>query len=117
MVNGIRCAQDTPAGLGWRSLAGRPGGVRCGDATPAPQAGDFTLVLLPDTQQLSRVYPEYFNSQTKWIADHQAELNIRYVLHLGDITDNNNELQWGRAKEALGTLDERCALRPGTRQP
>ncbi len=61
------------------------------------------LVLLPDTQSYAESYPEIFYAQTEWIAEHSAE--IAFVLHQGDITDDNNEKQWKVAEEALGKLD------------
>lgn len=64
---------------------------------------EFSLVLLPDTQTYSAKYPEIFNSQTKWIADHAKE--ITFVLHQGDITNNNSESQWKVAAEAISLMD------------
>ena len=53
----------------------------------------FSLVLLPDTQNYTReIYGatrDIFTAQTQWIVDHKDELNIAFVLHEGDITDQN----------------------------
>jgi hypothetical protein len=67
--------------------------------------GAWTLVVLPDTQIYAENYPGIYSSQTAWIRDNVRRRNIRYVLHLGDITDDNNELQWGRARASMGVLD------------
>ncbi|MDR1558020.1 MAG: metallophosphoesterase [Tannerellaceae bacterium] len=65
--------------------------------------GTFKLVLLPDTQNYSAAYPEIFKAQTEWIADNARE--IAFVLHQGDITDNNIDEQWQNARAALTVLD------------
>lgn len=61
------------------------------------------LVLLPDTQTYTSNYPEIFKSQTSWIAENAK--NIAFVLHQGDITDNNSEPQWDVAVESFNLLD------------
>ncbi|MEJ7691864.1 metallophosphoesterase [Daejeonella sp.] len=63
----------------------------------------FRLVLLPDTQTYTRLYPEIFESQTKWIAS-QAD-SIDFVLQQGDITDNNVDSQWAVAVTSMSMLD------------
>ena len=76
---------------------------------------EFSLIALPDTQVYSESYPQHFIAQTQWIVDNAEALNIKYVLHLGDITDNNNSAQWINAKAALSILDGKVpyALAPG----
>jgi 3',5'-cyclic AMP phosphodiesterase CpdA len=80
--------------------------------TITPQPGDrevvdgaWSLVLLPDTQIYSQNYPGIFRSQTSWIRDNASRYNIRYVFHLGDITNNNTALEWRNARDALRVLD------------
>lgn len=63
----------------------------------------FNLVLLPDTQTYSARYPEIFRAQTEWIVK-KAD-SIAFVLHQGDITDNNTDEQWQNAVAALYLLD------------
>jgi hypothetical protein len=71
------------------------------DDTP----GSWRLVLLPDTQHYSAKYPGLFVDQTRWIAKNAEKYNIRYVLGLGDITNNNTDEQWRHAKDAIAELD------------
>ncbi|MCE5325373.1 MAG: metallophosphoesterase [Planctomycetaceae bacterium] len=84
-------------------------------APASAAADDFTLVVLPDTQIYAMKYPATFHAQTKWIADNAAKLNIKYVLHLGDITNNNIPAQWLVARQAMARLDGKvpCALTLG----
>lgn len=63
----------------------------------------FNLMLLPDTQTYSALYPEVFRAQTEWIAKNAD--SITFVLHQGDITDNNTEKQWENAIAALYLMD------------
>lgn len=76
--------------------------------------GSWSLAILPDTQHYARDHPETFTAQTEWIKDHQASHNIQYVIHVGDVVNNNtvntsnlapNTLQWGRAKTSMDVLD------------
>jgi 3',5'-cyclic AMP phosphodiesterase CpdA len=84
-------------------------------AAPAFAPGSWTLAVLPDTQVYSLVYPGVFTAQTAWIAGNADRLGIRYAIHLGDIVNNNTELEWRRAASAMDLLDGRVpyALVPG----
>ena len=68
-------------------------------------AGMWTLAVLPDTQHYSLDYPGVFLAQAGWIHDHVRKNNIRYVLHLGDITDRNTLPEWERAAAAFDIID------------
>jgi 3',5'-cyclic AMP phosphodiesterase CpdA len=77
---------------------------------------NFTIVVLPDTQHYSEVYPFIFENQTKWIVQNKDELNIVFVAHLGDLVQNtNNEQEWQRADNAMSILDNKVTygLLPG----
>ncbi|UOE53357.1 metallophosphoesterase [Cytobacillus oceanisediminis] len=65
----------------------------------------FKIAVLPDTQNLASNHPEIFRAQTQWIADNSEEKNIKFVVHEGDITNNNNTPQWEVAYDAMRTLD------------
>lgn len=72
------------------------------DAPP----GTFTVVVLPDTQYYAEAYPEVFMRQTEWIARNKDRHNIRFVLHEGDITDDNIPAQWEVARKAMKVLSD-----------
>lgn len=63
--------------------------------------------MLPDTQIYTARYPELFEAQTRWIADNAERLGIRFVLHEGDVVNDNRAEQWDVAERALRTLDGR----------
>ena len=81
----------------------------------APE-GTWTLAVFPDSQSLTRLHPEVFIRQAEWVAAHKKSHDIRFVSHLGDITDNNLPVQWGNAKKAMDVLKQAgvpYALLPG----
>jgi hypothetical protein len=65
----------------------------------------FSVVLLPDTQHYSSSYPEIFYKQMDWIVENKNPLNIQYVIHLGDITNNNKEYAWEVADRSFKILE------------
>ncbi|MBD3388053.1 MAG: DNRLRE domain-containing protein [Candidatus Altiarchaeales archaeon] len=69
---------------------------------------NFTMIALPDTQN----YVEYeanapiFTNQTQWIAQHYSDMNIKMVLHEGDVGDHwNSDTEYVRANTSLSVLD------------
>ncbi|MBL9163917.1 MAG: DUF1080 domain-containing protein [Planctomycetaceae bacterium] len=87
------------------------------DPVELADPGSFMIVALPDTQVYA-MHPKWnhhFHNQTQWIADNAERLNIKYVLHEGDITNNNVPEQWEVARAAMGRLDGKVpyALAPG----
>jgi hypothetical protein len=77
--------------------------------------GSWTIAVLPDTQHYSQRFPGLFNAQTAWLAQQQNTLDIRFALHLGDITNNNTAREWKNARNALDLIDGKIplALVPG----
>lgn len=73
---------------------------------PARFRAGWSFVLLPDTQCYTRSHPEVFTAQTEWIAREQEALGIRFVLHLGDITDHNTHPQWINAHNSMQVLTQ-----------
>jgi hypothetical protein len=76
----------------------------------------FSIVILPDTQLYSHNDPnttgkpcsrkEVFTQMTTWIAENAEGLNIKFVLHMGDIVNVDNDAnQWADANEAMSILD------------
>ena len=87
---------------------------------PPPAAAPFTpgawtLAILPDTQIYAQKYPGLFTAQTGWLVANKDRINIRYAVHLGDITNNNTPRQWQNARDAMALLEGvvPCALVPG----
>ncbi len=75
------------------------------DDTGVLDRSPFSIIVLPDTQNYAESYPETFTEQTAWIVDVADERNVLVVLHEGDITDDNDDEQWGRADASMSRLD------------
>ncbi|MGA1820362.1 MAG: tandem-95 repeat protein [Thermoplasmatota archaeon] len=65
----------------------------------------FSIAVFPDTQIYPMYYPGTFINMTQWVAEHRDEYNIKFVLHEGDITNNNNHPQWRNASKAMYVLN------------
>lgn len=67
----------------------------------------FSLIGLPDTQNYSSSYPQIYTAQTNWVVDNRTPLDIRYVSHYGDITNNADQVrQWQNADASMRVLDD-----------
>ncbi len=82
------------------------GGTRCEEAQPLPFVeGSTTLVVLPDTEVYANKNPHLFQAQMQWIKENRASRNIAYILHVGDVTNNNTDREWRVARECFDMLD------------
>jgi hypothetical protein len=71
------------------------------------QSPDFSIIVLPDTQNESQYYPQVLSAETQWIANSQDALNIQAVLGLGDIVNSGSDnVQWANADAAFKILDQ-----------
>ncbi len=62
----------------------------------------FEFVVLPDTQTYMEEFPEVFMKQMEWIE--QNEDRFSFVLHVGDITQNNSKVEWEVAKKGFSLI-------------
>src|SRR5687768_8165347 len=96
-------------------------------------AAPFRLIVVPDTQNYTDfgdINTQYNLGQMRWIRDNRSNLNIKFVMHLGDLqnpgnpyrarTDNiyepdfsrplgdvdSKETKWARADAAIQVLDD-----------
>lgn len=65
----------------------------------------FSIIVLPDTQYYTAYYPHIFDIQVEWITARKDDLNIVFVLHEGDIVQNNTVEEWERARDCIKILD------------
>ncbi|MEO0603885.1 MAG: hypothetical protein AAF211_20785 [Myxococcota bacterium] len=78
-----------------------------GVAPYAPGDGEFLVVVLPDTQMYALAFPETFDAQLRWVAQHADEYDIVYVTHVGDIVQHGDATeQWAVARAAFDWLDD-----------
>lgn len=71
--------------------------------------GSFTIVIIPDTQYYcqSEAFNRHFHNLADWILRERENLNIRYVLHVGDLVNQGGLQmhQWDVASAAMHKLD------------
>jgi len=66
----------------------------------------FSIVILPDTQNYTRyssVQTTTYHKQMNWIVKNKNTSvipNLKMVVHMGDITNDNTDVQWKIAKDA-----------------
>ena len=81
--------------------------VTLGMPLQAQSTGDFTIAVLPDTQNYSQYYPQIFDSQTQWIANNAVAQNIQLVIGVGDIVNiGPDATQWANATHSISILDQ-----------
>lgn len=74
--------------------------------------GVFTIAVIPDTQQeviiTEAIINKHFLNRTRWLADNKEKLDLRFVIHTGDIVNWGNEdpAQFEIASEAFEALEE-----------
>jgi Calcineurin-like phosphoesterase len=66
---------------------------------------NFTIIVLPDTQEYATSYPEIFTNQTQWIVSHKDAFNIVYVTNEGDITNVGSSREFKRANTSYSLLE------------
>ncbi len=67
--------------------------------------GSWSVIALPDSQFASAGMPEVLESQIAWIVASRDPLDIRFVVHEGDLTHTADRREWRRARRALDALD------------
>ena len=69
-------------------------------------AAPFTIVAMPDTQRYVQFYPRGIANQTEWIRKNRDVLNLKLVIHEGDIVQNPGKPEeWAIADRAFKNLD------------
>jgi hypothetical protein len=69
---------------------------------------NFSIIIIPDTQnEIKTVTDTRFNNRADWIVANKSELQIRYVLQVGDLTDwgEDDESHFTRASDGLAKLE------------
>lgn len=81
-------------------------------AVAAGEEDEFSIVVLPDTQYYTGEKhggkKEMFFAQTDWIVKNAAAEHVKYVIQLGDISDDGEQFpqQWVYASEAMYRLEK-----------
>lgn len=54
----------------------------------------FSIIVVPDTQNVITSQPEMLINTCEWIVDQAEPLNIKMVLHVGDVVNDGAETDW-----------------------
>jgi hypothetical protein len=79
--------------------------------TGADQRTPFSwrIIVLPDTQCYVDIHKaaneHHYHNQIRWITENIESGDIRYVLHLGDITQHNSAVEWVKARAIMAELN------------
>jgi hypothetical protein len=75
-------------------------------ANSVSPAEPFRIAIIPDTQWASLKWPDVVKTTTKWIAANHESMNIKYVLHVGDMVQNgHSDVEWKNFDAAVSVLD------------
>lgn len=71
------------------------------------ESSTFSIAIIPDTQQEVFGKDRRFSNRTQWLVDNKEELNLKYVLHTGDLVnwDTPDHAQYAVASDAMSILD------------
>lgn len=71
------------------------------------QKEKFSIIVVPDTQNVATDYPDMLIQTSDWIVDQAEALNIKMVLHVGDVVNDGaeNETQWQNHHAAFDKID------------
>ena len=69
---------------------------------------DFSIVIIPDTQDVATFHPERLLKMAEWIVGNAESLNVKMILHVGDVVNNGalKEEQWQNHKAAFDRIDQ-----------
>ncbi|WNQ11455.1 metallophosphoesterase [Paenibacillus aurantius] len=77
------------------------------DGSGEPAQYDFSIAWETDTQYYAQSYPENFRLLNDHIAANKDRMDIRYVVHTGDLIDDIDETyQWERADQYMKILED-----------
>lgn len=73
----------------------------------ADGGNDWSLIVFPDIQNYTDCdeYTAILEHAVNWVIYNKKNENIKLVLQVGDITNNNNDIQWKRAHKAFSKLN------------
>lgn len=81
-----------------------PAPVPVPEPTPEPPEV-YTIAWMSDTQHYSRKFHETFFAMTEYLRDMEEELNLKYVIHTGDIVASAaKEEEWKVATDAMSAI-------------
>lgn len=98
------CAKAEPVSAPGPEVTPAPTPMPTPEPTPEPPEV-YTIAWMSDTQHYSSSFPDTFYAMTEYLKEAREELNLKYVIHTGDIVaSSTKEKQWQVAKEAMKNI-------------
>ena len=73
---------------------------------PPLGSGEWSFVVLPDTQNMVEFYPAIYQSMINWVLANRVTLNIQAVLHVGDLVNHYNvTAEWTTGVAGMSQLE------------
>lgn len=67
--------------------------------SPTPTPAPFSILCIPDTQEMARSCPEALDSMAAWVEQNHLASNTVLALHMGDLVDSaTSEEQWDNVR-------------------
>ena len=65
---------------------------------------DYSFAVVGDTQTMCEADPGAMEGLYDWLVENKDKQKIKYVIGLGDITDDSTDTEWTRAKKYISKL-------------
>ena len=100
-----RFRSTNSAGVRWAETAGTfktAPAVTKGDPADQP----FRILVWPDSQNAIEKWPHLVKEMAKWVVENRDELNIQYVIHVGDMVQTpSSKREWKDFDAGFSLLD------------
>lgn len=100
-----RFRSTNSAGVSWSETAGTfktAPSIAAGDLADQP----FRILVWPDSQNAVDQWPQLVKEMAKWVVENRDELNIQYVIHVGDMVQTpSSKREWKDFDAAFSLLD------------
>lgn len=70
------------------------------------EAGEYCLIVVPDTQRYAAFFPHIFREQFRWIRNNSSSLNSKFVVHVGDVVEEGEDVEWIVADQAFSMIED-----------
>lgn len=65
----------------------------------------YSMAIIPDTQMINDGYPATYAKLYDWLAANAEKEKMQYVIGVGDITDEDSDVEWQRAVDNHNKLN------------
>ncbi|MCL2177370.1 MAG: hypothetical protein FWB72_05480 [Firmicutes bacterium] len=85
-------------------IADAPAPLGCNRDWQLTNPDNYTMMFIPDTQNTIRFAPDVSHRATDYLIRNRDRFNMVHISHLGDIVQDNTDLEWANAQQAFWPL-------------